>query len=132
MIHHASNRSCLEGITVSIPWHPDKITNLIQVGDWISMPNPNPHTPPDWVYYVLELSRDIARAIEFKKIMPNGRIQATTHQALTLSTKGYHPIRILSKEKSEATLKVARDTPIPDKNPLTYWIFETGFIQELP
>jgi len=27
---------------------------------------------------------------------------------------------------------VARDTPTPGKSPLIYWIFETGFIQELP
>jgi hypothetical protein len=80
---------------------------------------------------VLELIRDKASAIEFKKITPNGHIQTTTQQALTLSTKNYRPIRILSQEKPGSTLRVARDPPTLGKKLQTYWIFETGFIQEL-
>jgi hypothetical protein len=55
-----------------------------------------------------------------------------THTTITLSTKGYQPIRILFQDKHGSTLKVARDAPTPRKSQLIYWIFETGFIQELP
>jgi hypothetical protein len=39
---------------------------------------------------------------------------------------------MLSQEKPGATFRVAREPPAPGKNPLLYWIFETGFIQDLP
>jgi hypothetical protein len=44
----------------------------------------------------------------------------------------YRPVRVLSQERSRTTLKVARDLPAPSKKPSFYWIFETGFIQDLP
>jgi hypothetical protein len=53
-------------------------------------------------------------------------------QALTISTVNYRPIRVLSQEKPGATLKVTRDPPTPGKKAPLYWIFETGFIQDLP
>jgi hypothetical protein len=84
------------------------------------------------VYLVLELTRDKVSVLEFKKSTLNSRIQVTTHQALTISTVDYRTIRVLSQEKPGATLKVARDLPTPSKNPPLYWIFETGFIQDLP
>ncbi len=89
-------------------------------------------TSPDWIYYVLEPHQGTAKVIEFKKITSSGIIKATMHATITLSTKGYRPVRILSQDKHGSTLKVARDAPILGKNPLTFWIFETGFIQELP
>jgi hypothetical protein len=48
------------------------------------------------VYLVLEHTRDKANVIEFKKITLNGRIQATTQQALTISTTNYRTVKILS------------------------------------
>jgi hypothetical protein len=89
-------------------------------------------TSPVWIYFVLQPHRDTTEAIEFKKITPSGLIRATSHTAITFITKGYRPVRILSQDKHDSTLKVARDAPIPGKSTLTYWIFETGFIQELP
>jgi hypothetical protein len=53
-------------------------------------------------------------------------------QALTISTRNYCTIRVLSQEKPNATLKVARDPLAPSKKAPLYWIFETGFIQDLP
>jgi len=79
MSYHASNKRCKDVITASIPWRPDEYTSHIQVGDWISNPTPNPGTPLDWVYFAFESARGKANVIEFKKIAPNGRIQATTH-----------------------------------------------------
>jgi hypothetical protein len=74
MNHHVSNRRCKDVITANIPWHPDKYISRIQASDWINNPTPNLGTPLDWVYFVLESTRDKANVIEFKKIMPNGRI----------------------------------------------------------
>jgi hypothetical protein len=51
---------------------------------------------------------------------------------LTLSTANYHPVRVLSQEKSVTILKVARDPLAIGKKPPLYWIFETRFIQDLP
>jgi hypothetical protein len=131
MSHHPANRDNLARITASIPWNPEELNNRVQAGDWISKPDPSMRTSPDWIYYVLESYRGTAKVIEFKKITSSGIIKATTHAAITLSTKGYRPVRILSQDKHGSTLKVARDAPTLGKNPLTYWIFETGFIQEL-
>ncbi len=44
----------------------------------------------------------------------------------------YRPVRILSQERFEMSFKVARDSLAPGKKPFLYWIFETGFIQDLP
>jgi hypothetical protein len=132
MGHHPSNRSSLVRITTSIPWRPNELNNRIQIGDWINKPDPSLCTSPDWIYYMLEPHRSTAKAIEFKKITPSGLIQATTHTVIMLSTKGYQPVRILSQDQHGSTLKVARDAPTPGKSLLIYWIFETGFIQELP
>jgi hypothetical protein len=132
MSHHPANRDNLARITASIPWNPEELNNRVPAGDWISKPDPNMSTSPDWIYYVLEPHRGTTKVIEFKKITSSGIIKATTHAAITLSTKGYRPVRILSQDKHGSTLKVARDAPILGKNPLTFWIFETGFIQKLP
>jgi hypothetical protein len=128
MSHHASNRRCRDIITASIPWRPNEYDSHIQVGDWISSPTPGTGNPLDLVYLVLEHTRDKANVIEFKKITLNGRIQATTQQALTISTANFRTVRVLSQEKPGATFKVARDTPAPGKKPPMYRIFETGFI----
>jgi hypothetical protein len=69
---------------------------------------------------------------EFKKIAPNGRIQATTHHVFTLSMANYRMVRVLSQERSGTTLKVAKDPPAPGKKPSLYSILKTGFIQDLP
>jgi hypothetical protein len=131
MSHHPANRDNLAGIIASIPWNPEELNNRVQTGDWISMPDPNMRTSPDWIYYVLKVHRGTAKVLEFKKISPSGIIKATTNTAITLATKGYKPVRIFSQEKHGSTLKVARNAPIAGKSPLTFWIFETGFIQEL-
>ncbi len=132
MRHHPANRSGLARFTASIPWQPEDLNSIIQTGDWISKPDPNMSTAPSWIYHVLEPHRNTAVMIEFKRATQSGIIRATTNKEITISTKGYHQVRVLSQDKHGATLKVARDAPIPGKRPLIYWIFETGFIQELP
>jgi hypothetical protein len=80
------------------------------------------------MYIVLKYTRDKANVIEFKKITPNDRIQATTRQALT----NYRPVKVLSQDKPGIILKVAKDPSALGKKPPLYWIFETGLIQNLP
>jgi hypothetical protein len=70
--------------------------------------------------------------IEYKRIAPNGRIQATTHQVISISMENYCPIRVLSPKRFGTILKVVRDSSTPGKKPPLYWIFETGFFQDLP
>jgi hypothetical protein len=132
MSHHTSNRQCRDIIRASIPWRLDEYDSHIQVGDWIGSPTPGTGNPLDRVYLVLEHTQDKASVIEFKKITPNSRIQAMTQQALTISTANYRTVKVLSQKKPGATLKMARDPPTPGKKPPMYWIFETGFIQDLP
>jgi len=84
------------------------------------------------VYHVLESTPSKASVIEFKKTSTSGHIQATSHQALTLSTINYHLVRVFSQERPKTTLKMARE-PLPlGKKPSLYWVFETRFIQDHP
>jgi hypothetical protein len=132
MSFHTSNKSCKDIITTSIPWRPDTYINYAQVGDWINNIVPNTGAPFDWVYYVLDSTASKVNVIEFQKISPSGRIQATSHQALTLSTENYLPVRVLSQEKQGAALRVAKEPLTPGKKALLYWVFESGFIKDLP
>jgi hypothetical protein len=109
----------------SIPWRPDEYDCHIRVGDWIANPTPNSSNPLDKVYLVLELTRNKAIVIEFKKTTTNGHIQSTSLQAITITTADYRSIIVLSQEKPGATLKVAREPSAQSKNPLLYWIFDT-------
>jgi hypothetical protein len=79
MSYHASNISCKDIITTSIPSCPDKHTSYAQARDWISNPAPSMGDPCDCVYYVLESTPGKASIIEFQKILPSGCIQAMSH-----------------------------------------------------
>jgi hypothetical protein len=120
--HHASNKRCKDIITTSIPWRPDEYESNIRIGDWIGIPTPGSSNTLDWVYLVLECTLDKAKVIEFQKVTPSGHIQVTAHQPLTISTANYHLVRVLSQENPGSTFKVARDSPIPGKKPLSYRI----------
>jgi len=130
--HHASNKRCRDIITTSIPWRPDEYESHIWIGEWIGKTTLGSSNTLDLVYLVLECTPDKAKAIEFKKVTSSGRIQATAHQPLTISTVNYRPVKVLSQENPGSTFKVARDPPVPGKKPHLYWIHETGFIQDLP
>jgi hypothetical protein len=61
-------------------------------------------------------------------------------------SSGFHPVtwervilhhnlslvRVLSQEKHGASLKVAKDPPSVNQKNTTFWIFELGFIENLP
>jgi hypothetical protein len=118
-------------IIASIPWRPDEHDSHIQVGDWIASPTPDTCNSLDWDN-VLVHTCGKAKVLEFQKLTLDGRIQATFQQVHTISTANYCMVRVLHQEKHGATLKVARDPPAPGKKTFLYWIFETGFIRDLP
>lgn len=95
-------------------------------------PNQNLDAPLDWVYLVLQSGHDTAEVIEYKRSNPGGRIQATTHQKLQLATTSYRQVRILTQERPGSAFKVAKDPLTPGKTPPLFWIFDSGFIQDLP
>ncbi len=132
MSHHPFNRESREMITSSIPWRPDEHEDQTRVGNWIANPAPPAGNLLDWIYLVLAKDGDTAMALKFQRTTPSGRIQLTSNQALRISTVNHQPVRVFSQENPKATLKVARDPPAPGKKALLYWIFDFGFIQDLP
>jgi hypothetical protein len=132
MSHHPSNKLCRETITASIPWRPDEHECHSRVGNWIANPTPSAGSPLDWVYLVLEPTGDTGTVLEFQKITFGGSIQATTNRAIKISTVNHRPVIVLSQEKLGETLKVMREPPAPGEAPLQYWIFDVGFILDLP
>jgi hypothetical protein len=129
--HHPSNRNARDIITNSIPWRLDEDVCLIRTSDWIGKPSPGSSNTLEWVYLVLECTPATTKTIEFQKVTPSGRLQATTNQPLTISMTNYRPVRILSQEYPGSALKVARDPPALGKKPHLYWIHDMGFIQDL-
>jgi hypothetical protein len=122
----------METITTSIPWRPDEHEGLIRAGDWLANTLSRASNPLEWIYLVLEPTGETASVFEFQRITHEGRIQATTNQATRILTTKLHPVRVLSQQRPEATLKIAREPPAQGKAPLLYWIFEEGFIRNLP
>jgi hypothetical protein len=49
-----------------------------------------------------------------------------------MSTVNKRQVRVLVQENPKAPLKVARDPPAPSEKGQLFWIFESGFIQDLP
>jgi hypothetical protein len=132
MSYHASNRQCKEAIIASIPWRLEESSNTPKEGDWISNPTPPSGAPLDWIYFVLNATLGQAKAIEFKRNAPSGRIQASTNQVISIATGNLLPVRILAQEISGAYFKIAKELKTPSKKTPIFWIFETGFIQDLP
>ncbi len=134
MSHHLANRLNRGTITSSIPWRgrPDKLERHFCIGDWIANPTPKGGSPFDWVYLVLEPADATALVFEFQKITPGGYIQTMTNQTIKISTVKHRLVRVLSEERPGATLKVAREPLAQGKVPLIYWIFDAGFILDLP
>jgi hypothetical protein len=71
------------------------------------------------------------QTIEFESVTPTGLIKTANSQVITLSLKGYHPIRVLSQERHKTPFRVVRELPSFTKPPLP-WIFKSGFIDGLP
>jgi hypothetical protein len=132
MSYRTSNKKCKDAIIASIPWLLTESTSPLRNRDWISDPAPASGAPLDWIYFVLSATPGQARVIEFKKMAPNGRIQASTNQTITIATDDLLPVRILSQESSGAAFKIANELKTASKKTPIFWIFESGFIQDLP
>jgi hypothetical protein len=46
--------------------------------------------------------------------------------------EGYEPVRVLAQDGHGTTLRLTKDLLPPGKKPPIYWIFESGFISDLP
>ncbi len=132
MSYHASNKKGKETFIASIPWPLSKGPSPLENGDWISDPTPLTGPPLEWIYYIIDATPSQARVIEFKRMTPEGRIQASMNQIISIATSSYLPVRILSQENAKASLRVAKELKTPNKKTPIFWIFETGFIQDLP
>jgi hypothetical protein len=64
----------------------------------------------------------LVKAIEFRKISPNGLIKIVGSQEMTLSHEGYHLVRVFSQEKHGAPFKMVRDIfVLPKSTILWHW-----------
>jgi hypothetical protein len=102
------------------------------VGDWVSKKESDRSTPSEWVYQIIDTTHATASAKEFRRSFSSGRIQATSSHDIIIPLEGYRPIKVLVQEDHGATLRLAKDVPPPGKRPPIYWIFESGFISDLP
>jgi hypothetical protein len=71
-------------------------------------------------------------ALEFRRIFASGQLQATSYQIHSLLHHNLSLVRVLSQERHDASLKAARDPPSINRKNTTFWIFESGFIENLP
>jgi hypothetical protein len=129
---HPINRLNRDLIIDSILWDSTIANNKPVVGDWVSKKESNRPTPPKWVYQITDTTHTIASAKEFRRSSSAGRIQATSSHDITIPLEGYKSVRVLVQEDHSATLRLAKDVPPPGKRPPIYWIFESGFISDLP
>jgi hypothetical protein len=105
--------------------------NGFKIGDWINNKATGHVAPLTWIYKVAEVLPNLVKAIEFRMISLNNLIRAMSTQEVTLSSAGYHSVKVLSQEKHEAPFKVVRDVFALPKS-ILFWIFETSFINSLP
>jgi hypothetical protein len=75
---------------------------------------------------------DKVLALEFRRTSANGQLRATNYQIHSLLHHNLSLVRVLSQERHGASLKVARDPPSVNQKNTTFWIFELGFIENLP
>jgi len=129
---HPINRLNRNLIIDSIPWDPATAIKKLVVGDWVSKKESDQTAPPEWVYQITDTTHASASAKEFKKLFSAGRIQATSSHDVIIPLEGYKPVRVFAQEGHGATLRLAKDVPPPRKRPPIYWIFESGFISDLP
>jgi hypothetical protein len=132
MSYHASNRKYKETFIANIPWLLSEDSSPLKSGDWISNPAPLSGPPLEWIYYIIDAAPSRAKVIEFKRISPEGRIQASTNQVISIATNSFLLVRILSQESAKVSFRVAKELKTPNKKTPIFWIFETGFIQDLP
>jgi len=119
-------------ILESIPRRPDSFSPWAQPGDWVSNSAPRSGKLLEWVYYVMDSLPDKVLAMEFRRTSASGQLWATSYQIHSLFHHNLSSIRVLSQERHDASLKVARDPPSVNQKNTTFWIFESCFIENFP
>jgi hypothetical protein len=76
--------------------------------------------PLEWVYYVLEALADKVLVLEFRRIASSEQIRATNFQKLIIRPDNLSLIRVLSRERHGASLKVANDPLLANQRNKTY------------
>ncbi len=132
MHFHASNRASKDIILENIPRRPNSFSPQAQLGDWVNISAPRSGELLEWVYYVMDALPDKVLALEFKRASANGQLRATSYQVHPLPHTNLSLVRVLSQERHDASLKVAGDPPSANHRSTTFWIFETGFVENLP
>jgi hypothetical protein len=132
MHFHASNKASKDIILKSIPRRHDSFNSWAQPGDWVNNSTLRSGELLEWVYYVMDSLLDKVLALEFRKTSGKGQLWATSYQIHSLLHHNLSSVRVLSQKRHGASLKVARDPPSVNQNNTTFWIFESGFIENLP
>jgi hypothetical protein len=102
------------------------------VGDWVGKKEVGRIASPEWVYQITDITHTTASTKEFKKSSSTSQSQATSSQSTIIPLEGYTPVMVLTQDGHGATLRLAKDVLPPGKKPPIYWIFESGFISDLP
>jgi hypothetical protein len=132
MSFHANNRLNRDFIIASIPWDSATFNSKPLVGDWVSKKEADQIAPPEWVYQIIDTNLTTANAKEFRRSSSVGRVQATNSHCTTIPLEGYEPVRVLAQDGHGTTFRLAKDLLPPGNKPPIYWIFEFGFIFDLP
>jgi len=132
MSSHASNKLNRDLIVASIPWDPATSNSKPLVGDWVSKKEADQTAPLEWVYQITNTNLTTASAKEFRRSSSTSRVQATSSHCTIIPLEGYKPVRVLTQDGHGVALMLAKDLLQPSKKPPIYWIFESGFISDLP
>ncbi len=92
-------------------WNLTTYINRFQARDWINKKISENNTAVAWVYHVTRVTPNKVQAIEFQRVTPTGFIRVANSQVITLSSKGYHQIKVLSQERHGAPLRVIKELP---------------------
>jgi hypothetical protein len=132
MNSHASNRLNRDLIVANIPWDPATSNSKPLIGVWVNKKEADQTAPPEWVYQITDTNLTTTSAKEFRRSSSASRVQATSSHCTIIPLEGYEPIRVLAQDGHGTTLRLAKDLLPPGKKPPIYWIFESGFISDLP
>ncbi len=84
------------------------------------------------MYQITDTNLTTASAKEFRKSSSTGRVQAISSHCTIIPLEGYEPVRVLAQDGHGTMFRLAKDLLPPGKKPPIYWIFESGFISNLP
>jgi len=75
---------------------------------------------------------DKVLALEFRRTSASAQLQAMSYQIHSDLHHNLLSVRVFSQERHGAFFKVARNPPSVNQKNTTFWIFESGFIENFP